>query len=61
MFGVGFWEVMLILIISIIILNPDDYYKLFYDIGNIIGKLKSYKKELDIKTLSSFENNKKNE
>ena len=47
MFGIGFWVLILIMIISIIILNPNDYYILFYNIGKIINKIKSQKKKLD--------------
>ena len=47
MFDIGFWEIILILIISIIILNPDDYQNLFYNIGKFINNLKQKKEKLE--------------
>ena len=53
MFGIGFWEIILILIISIIILNPNDYYKIFYNIGKIMKNIKTQKEKIN-NEISSF-------
>ena len=58
MFGIGFWEVVLILIISIIILNPNDYNKLFRTVVDTISDLKTHKKKMDNEILSSLEEKK---
>lgn len=55
MFEIGFWEIILILIISIIILNPNDYKELFYNIGKIINNLKSQKEKLNKDLFFSLE------
>ena len=39
MFGIGFWEIMLIVLIAVVVINPKDYPKLIYNAGAVYSKL----------------------
>ncbi|MBI2870277.1 MAG: twin-arginine translocase subunit TatB [Candidatus Omnitrophica bacterium] len=46
MFGIGFWEVVLILVVALIVLGPDRFPELARSAGKLIRELKSLGKEL---------------
>ncbi|QQG46869.1 MAG: hypothetical protein HYZ30_00260 [Candidatus Azosocius agrarius] len=59
MFEIGIWELILTLLITIIILNPNDYYKLFYTFGKFINNLTYHKQLLQNDFSESLKNNEK--
>lgn len=52
MFDVGFWELMLVFLVALIVLGPEQLTKTARIIGRLVGKarknLDGIKKELDI-------------
>ncbi len=40
MFGIGFWETIVIILIILIVIKPDDLPKFFHKMGKIIGEIR---------------------
>ena len=38
MFGIGFWELILVLVVAIIVINPKDLPKILYNIGYFFSR-----------------------
>ena len=54
MFGIGFWETIIIIIVMILVVKPDDIPNVVYKVGKFIGELKkSY--DMFIDTLHELE------
>ncbi len=40
MFSIGFWELALIVVVAILVINPRDLPRILYNIGEAFGKLR---------------------
>jgi Sec-independent protein translocase protein TatA len=46
MFGLGIWEILIILLAVIIFIKPEDLPKFFRKVGNLYGQIKRYNREV---------------
>jgi Sec-independent protein translocase protein TatA len=46
MFGLGIWEIVIILLAVIIFIKPEDLPKFFRKVGNVYGQIKRYNREV---------------
>lgn len=64
MLGIGFWEIVLVIIVALIVINPKDLPKIIYHVGFCFAKLQQFFLEVKEQYLKNFVNysddNKKN-
>lgn len=46
MFSIGFWEVILILAVAVILVNPRELPKVLRTAGSVIGRIKSFQEDI---------------
>ena len=56
MFGIGFGEILIVLLVTIVFIRPEDLPKFLARTGRLFGQLKRMYNEV-IKTIHDFDNN----
>jgi Sec-independent protein translocase protein TatA len=57
MIGIGFWEVILVLLVALVVINPKDLPKIIYNLGVMYSKLQQWVQGLKQQYITSLYNN----